>query len=171
MIHVIVADTRTLRIFEAPSAENALREAVVYHNIAAVRHERDLVSDRPGRVINRAAGVHQTYEPRVHAREHAMQQWLRTSGTQLSELLEAHGNQCVVLVASPRMLAQLKSALPASVRRRIYAQVPLDLARAKPAELSIRLRPAIRTAIRKAVHAETGYRSVQARGTERRPAA
>ena len=38
--------------------------------------ERDLVSDRAGRVMNRPAGINQTYTPRLSAAQRSMGRWL-----------------------------------------------------------------------------------------------
>jgi protein required for attachment to host cells len=146
MIHAIVADARTVRIFEGSPAGRALAEVAVFRNQAAGRHERDLVSDRPGRVINAASGAHQAYEPKVRASQHAMQSWLRAIGPSLNGLLEARSNESLVLVASPRMLAQLRKTLPVAVRKRVTSEIRLDLAQHPLGELKKRLQPILRTA-------------------------
>lgn len=69
MIHALIADARKIRVFEAAGAE-APREVAVLRNRRARRHERDLVSDRPGRVVS-VSGVHHAYEPKTRATEHA----------------------------------------------------------------------------------------------------
>lgn len=48
MIHVLVADSRLLRVFEARPPECRLEEIADFRNYATGRHERDLSSDRPG---------------------------------------------------------------------------------------------------------------------------
>lgn len=155
MIHAIVADARTVRVFEGSPPGRALAEVAVFRNRAA-HHERDLVSDRPGRVINRASGAHQAYEPKVRASQHAMQSWLRTIGPSLRALLEARGNESVVLVASPRMLAQMRKALPAAVSKRVTGELRLDLAHQPLGALKKRLQPALHAAAIKAVRASRG---------------
>ena len=146
MIHAIVADSRTVRVFEGSPAGRALAEVAVFRNRAAGHHERDLVSARPGRVINRASGAHQAYEPRVRASQHVMQTWLRAIGPSLKGLLEARSNESLVLVASPRMLTQLRKALPAAVSKRVTGELRLDLAQQPLGELKKRLQPALRAA-------------------------
>lgn len=156
MIHAIVADARTVRVFEGSPPSRALAEVAVFRNRAAGHHERDLVSDRPGRVVNSASGARQAYEPKIRASQHAMQSWLRAIGPSLGALLEARSNESIVLVASPRTLAQLRKALPAAVSKRVTGELPLDLAQQPLGELKKRLQPALRAAATKAVRASHG---------------
>ena len=149
MIHALVADTRSIRVFEASSRAAAPAEVAVLRNPDAGRHERDLVSDRPGRVINGASGRHQVYQPKASAMQHAMQVWLKQIGPSLRELIESRRSDGLVLVASPRMLANLGRSLPASFRKLVASEMPLDLAHASAADLKRRLRPAMAAAARK----------------------
>ena len=155
MIHAIVADARTVRVFEGSPPGRALAEIAVFRNRAG-HHERDLVSDRPGRVVNSASGAHQAYEPKVRASQHVMQNWLRSIGPSLGALLEARSNESVVLVASPRMLTQLRRALPAAVSKRVTAELRLDLAQQPLGALKKRLQPALQAAAIEAVRASHG---------------
>jgi protein required for attachment to host cells len=156
MIHAIVADARTVRVFEASPRGRALVEVAVFRNQAAGHHERDLVSDRPGRVVNSASGAHQAYEPKVRASQHSMQSWLRAIGPALKEFLETRHNESLVLVAAPRMLAQLRKALPVAVSKRVTSEVRLDLAQHPLGELKKRLLPALSPVALKAARASHG---------------
>ena len=165
MIHIVIADARTLRIFESAGSTRTLEEIAVFRNVAAGRHERDLVSDRPGRVVNSAARTPQSYEPRTRARLHSMQAWLRDLRPSLRELLRSRRSEGVVLVAAPRMLGELQRQLPPDIRKQVAGALPLDLARQPLAALKKRLQPAVRAAVRDALHAQPIYRPVI---TERR---
>jgi protein required for attachment to host cells len=148
MIHALVADRRTIRVFET-SGGAAPSEVAVLRNPAAVRHERDLVSDRPGRVINRASGAHQAYEPKRSAAEHAMQLWLKQVGPSIRELVQSRRSDGLVLVASPRMLPHLRMSLPGGIRKLVAREMPFDLTHASAADLKRRLRPVMAAATRK----------------------
>jgi protein required for attachment to host cells len=134
-----------VRVLESAGPSPKLAEIAVFRNVAAGRHERDLVSDRPGRVINAAAGTRQSFAPRTSARLHSMQVWLKALNPSLRELLQSHDNDSVVLVAAPRMLAELQRQLPPDIRRRVVGTVPLDLVRTPLAALKGRLQPVLRT--------------------------
>lgn len=127
MIHVIVADSHCLRIYEE-TARGAPEEVAVFRNPANARHERDWVSDRPGRVINSASGAHQAYQPRTPASRHGQKIWLRAIAGSVRQLLDERANQALVLIASRRMLPALKHCLPAAVLSRMCKEVPVDIA-------------------------------------------
>jgi protein required for attachment to host cells len=160
MIHVLVADTRTVRVLEG-STSGTLVEVVTYRNPVLVRHERDLVSDRPGRVTNPAGRKPQTYEPKVSAKRHSTVTWLKAIGTPLQRAVADRNTDGVVLVAAPRTLAQLRKCLPPSLRKLVAAELPLDLARQPLSALRKRLQPTFRAAARKASRAEPVYRGVR----------
>ena len=162
MMHILVADARTVRVFQSSAAPRSFSEIAVFRNSAAGRHERDLVTDRPGRVINRAAGRRQAYEPRTRARQHSMQIWLKQAGPSIRELLESHDTEGLLLVAAPRVLAELRKCLPSQVSGRVIGELPVDLARQGPAALRVRLQPALRDAARRALRAEPVYRAATA---------
>jgi protein required for attachment to host cells len=148
MIHALVADTRSIRVFEA-SHGTGPAEVAVLRNPDAGHHKRDLVSDRPGRAINSRSGQRQAYEPRTNPMQHAMQVWLKQIGPSLSQLIDSRQGEAVVLVAAPRMLASLRKSLPATLRKRVKREVGLDLARANVASLKKRLGPAMAAAARR----------------------
>jgi protein required for attachment to host cells len=147
MFHVIVADGHAVRVFETDSKGAVLYELVVYRSQVG-RHERDLVAARPGRVINRAAGIRQTFDPKVSAKQRLTQRWMKLVGLQLEPFLASRGSEGVILVAGPRMLADLRRLLPAETRARIRAEIARDLAHQPKVALRKRLQPVVRAAAR-----------------------
>jgi hypothetical protein len=75
-LYVLVADSHVVRVLRY-EPKGALEELVVACNSDARLHDRDLAADRSGRVINGAAGIHQTYAPAVNAAEYSLRRWLR----------------------------------------------------------------------------------------------
>lgn len=170
MIHAIVADTRRLRVFEAMD-NRAPVEVAVFANPAGGRHERDLVSDRPGRVINTASRAHQSFANHTSAVEHALQVWLREVGQPLAELLDERGSTAILLFASPRLLPMLRRCLPASLRDRVRAEMTLDLAHQPSGALRKRIEPALRTAAKQLSRPELIHRTHRIRKRSARAAA
>ncbi len=162
MIHAIVADTRRLRVFEAVT-DRVPFELAVFANPAGGKHERELVSDRPGRVINPASGARQALQNHMPAGEHALQVWLKGVGPSLAELLAGRASTAVLLFASPRLLPTLRRCLPASLRRLVHAEVTLDLANQPSGTLRKRIEPALRLAMKQLFKPELSYRSHQIR--------
>ena len=170
MIYAIVADTRRLRVFEAVT-DRAPLELAVFPNPAGGKPERDLVSDRPGRVINAASGAHQTLQSHTSAGEHALQVWLKDVGQSLSELLDGRACTAVLLFASPRMLPLLRRCLPASLRRLVHKEVALDLAHQPSGALRKRIEPTLRALSKELAKPELTYRSHRIRKRGARAAA
>jgi protein required for attachment to host cells len=144
MLHVLVADSKIVRVFESEADETVLRELATFHNVDAAAHERDLTADRPGSALNTAAGVHQSYEPKLSAWRHTLQRWIKMLGPQLQALLAAQRSEGVVLVAAPRLLPLLRASLPPKTRALIGAELPRDLAKQPIDVLSKRLQPSLR---------------------------
>ncbi|HEX2492551.1 MAG TPA: host attachment protein [Steroidobacter sp.] len=144
MFHVIVADAKTVHVFESGADDAGLRKLAAFHNPDAKAHERDLVTDRPGRTASSANKARQAYEPNVTARQHALQRWLKLIGGQLQRLLAARRSEGCVLIAGPRLLAQLRSSLPAKLSALNRVELQRDLATQPAAALERRVQPALR---------------------------
>lgn len=155
MIHVLVADNRSIRLFEARPPQCRLEELAIFRNLALGKHERDLQSDRPGRVVGGVSGVHHSYEPSTRPSEHVRQHWFRSVGPSLQSFLADRRSDALVLVAAPRVLSFLREGLPATLRRRVAAEVRLDLGRHPPSALTRRLLPTLRTVLRKSLPARS----------------
>lgn len=163
MFHVLIADGMTVRVYETNPTADALHELAVFHNRVAHQHERDLVTSRPGRVVNRAAGIRQSYDPKVTAKQYQTQRWLKLVGVQLQLLLASQRSDAVILVASPRLLAELRRHLPARVRALIHAEFARDLVHLPQNVLAQRLQPTVRAAARSALRSQPVYRRLPAR--------
>jgi protein required for attachment to host cells len=163
MFHVLIAGNETVRVYETSPTGGALHELAVFHNQVAHQHERDLVASRPGRVVNRAAGIRQAYDPKVTEKQHQTQRWLKLVGVQLQLLLARARSDALILVASPRMLAELRRHLPVRVRALIHAELARDLAHLPKNMLAQRLQPTLRAAARSALRSQPVYRRLPAR--------
>lgn len=158
MIHVLVADSRLLRVFEARPPECRLEEIADFRNYATGRHERDLSSDRPGRVIGGTSGIHHSYEPAVRASVYSKQRWLKSLCEPLRELLTDHRADQLMLVAAPRTLSALRASLPVELRKRVVLELPRDLSGHARGALIKRLQPTLRSIARSASGVNAIYR-------------
>ncbi|MDY0065328.1 MAG: host attachment protein [Steroidobacteraceae bacterium] len=143
MLHALVADSKVVRVF-AEAGDSTVREVATFRNPNAAPHERDLVTDRPGRTLNTAANVHQAFEPRTSARRLTTQRWLKSLGPQLQAVLAAQNSEGVVLVAAARLLPQLRSSLSPRARTLIRAELARDLTKLPIDSLNKRLQPSLR---------------------------
>lgn len=163
MFHVLIVDGMTVRVYETTPTGNTLHEFAAFHNPVAHQHERELVTSRPGRVVNRAAGFRQSFDPKVTAKEYQTQRWLKLVGVQLQLLLANRRSDAVILVASPRILAELRRHLPAKVRALIHAEFARDLVHLPQNVLAQRLQPTVRAAARRALRSQPVSRPSLAR--------
>lgn len=130
---IVVADQGDARFYDRAGA--ALRPAGTLENPAANLHDRDLKSDRPGRVFDRAPAAGQRRgtvarhaaggerSPRKRAAELFAKRIART----LSAAARAGDFDGLVLVAGPAFLGLLRAALPKHVKAVVIAEVAKDL--------------------------------------------
>lgn len=144
MIKVLVLDTSRASVYDTPSLGAPLSQSAALINPAGHMHERDLVSDAPGRVMHRGSSVRQTYDPRSSFRAQATQRFARMVGKYLDETLRADHCQGVVLVAAPRLLGELKRALPRSARDKVLGEIPKDWVQYPPRVIAQHLQTARR---------------------------
>ena len=122
MFHILVINSSAARLFEATRSDAPLVEVYDFINPPGHMHDRDLVSARPGRMLNRAAGIHQSLGQRTSTRVHAIARWTHSLGKPIHDLLVARDSRGLVIVGSPRLIAAARAALPKSVS--ILATVP-----------------------------------------------
>jgi hypothetical protein len=121
---------------------------VVSCNSEARLHERELVADRRGRMINSAAGIHQAYAPAVDPAESSLRRWLRqVVRDELRSLISGPRNG-VFLVATGRVLSQLRAELAHGGLPPILGELPRNFGRRSVAELQRRLLPAMQESVR-----------------------
>lgn len=148
---VFVADSRHATIFELEEAGAPPRALETLTNPYTARHDRDLGADAPGSVILRTgqrgsgAGARRTT---LHARrshkQHAVEQFARQLAERVT-VAARHGNsRGLVLVAAPRLLAEVRDHLPKEARQHIVREVPRDLAGLPLLALQQRLAEALR---------------------------
>ena len=130
---ILVANQASARLYRLE--DKVLLPAGELADPLARLHDRDLKSDRPGRVFDRAAtgmrrrgamAHHGTGGERTPRRVEAQQfarriaRWLTTRPTHEAE-------DRFVVMAGPPFLGLLRATWPANLRARIVAEVPKDL--------------------------------------------
>lgn len=152
---VVVADQAEARLYLMRGA--SMRLVATLENPSAHLHDRDLKSDRPGRVFDRAppargrrgaVGHHATGGERKPRRQLATG-FARSIATAAATNRRDSGFDRLVLVAGPRFLGQLRRALPAGLRMRVAAEVAKDWVHLPAATLRVRVTSATRRAVRR----------------------
>jgi protein required for attachment to host cells len=133
-VRLLVADQGDA-IFYDLTARGPLRLAGRLENQAAHLHDRDLTSDRPGRVFDRApvagrrrgAGARHATGERLSARRHAAESFARRISAELGRARGSGEFDNLVLVAGPSFLGTLRRVLAKRLRAAVILQIPKDL--------------------------------------------
>ncbi len=132
---VVVADQSEARFYDLDTLDGRMRLAGRLTDPVAHLHDRDMVSDKPGRVFDHAptpghrrgaVGHHGTGGERS-PRNHEAHTFARTIVAELGRAHEAGEFERLVLMASPGFLGMLREALPKTLGAAVAAQVNKSL--------------------------------------------
>ena len=96
---------------------------------------REIMSDRPGWAFDSAGQGRHAKEPRTDPREAEKRRFAHTLVAMLEDGLNQVRFDCLVLIAPPRALGQLRDELSKSVRDKISAELAKDLTQTPPHKL------------------------------------
>ena len=124
-VRIVVADQSEARFYDTGSLAAALQLTGTLTDPKAHLHERDLVSDRPGRVFDhavppagrRGAVAHHSTGSERSARAHAAVSFARQVAQALEVATREHHVDRIVLMAPPRFLACCAKRCPVRSRR------------------------------------------------------
>lgn len=127
-IRVMVADTARADLYDLPEPRAALAKVATIANVAARKHERDLGSGPPGRMMSATrVGSRTSLQPRHTRKQHATDQFARLLARTIATNARAPGVDGIVLVVAPRFLATVKSHLSKTALARVIGEVRRDL--------------------------------------------
>lgn len=134
-IRVIVADQSEARFYDTQGPDARLQPAGRLVDPLAHLHDRDLKSDRPGRVFQRAAvagrrrgaGARSATSSERQPRKIEAQRFARRIVTELEEAHREKRFDGIVLMAGPAFLGLLRAAMPAALRATVAAEIRKDL--------------------------------------------
>jgi protein required for attachment to host cells len=133
-IRVLVADQSEARLFDL-GPQRALEFVGRLADPLAHLHDRDLVSDRPGRKFDhapltagrRGATAHHSTGGEHAPRRHEAETFARRIA---AELERTHGRgefEGLIVMSGPAFLGLLRQALPEAIRSTVLAEVAKDL--------------------------------------------
>jgi len=134
-VRIVVADEGEARFYNATRPDGRLKEVGRLEDPSARLHDRDLKSDRPGRVFDhaptgtgrRGAVAHHAVGGEARPRKHEARLFARRIVQQLKRAQLEERFERIVLMAGPAFLGVLRQALPKSLRSMVVAEVPKDL--------------------------------------------
>jgi len=134
-VRVVVADLSEARFYDTSGLNAPLQLVGTFTDPKARLHERDLVSDRPGRVFDHAAPARGRRGSVAHhgtngdrsARRHETETFARHVTRALHVALRENQIDRIVLVAAPAFLGMLREIAPPAVKAAVVAEVRKDL--------------------------------------------
>ncbi len=141
---ILVADKVTAQLYALPSRRGTLAPLQCFVNPEGKKPERALGTSRPGRVTSGAGGSRHAYQPKHSIKEHSDEVFVRRVAAALAKDARASGNAPILLIAAPRLLGAYRKLLPASLRDLVVMEIKLDLAGETDAQLTRRVREALK---------------------------
>ena len=134
-VRIVVADQAEARFFDLEPPATTLQVSGRLLDPSARLHERERVSDRPGRVFDRApaagarrgAVAHHDTGGERSARRESTVVFVRRIVAQLEQAHQQGRFERLVLMAQPRVLGMLRATLPVQLERCVVAEVHKDL--------------------------------------------
>lgn len=121
-----VADGQTARFFERRGGRWNELDTLSY--AVTDPPSRDIGSDRPGRTHESSGTARHAIQPHVDLHEQAKRSFAERVATDLEEAASAGQFDVLFIVAPPRFLGYLRTALGPVARARIAGSIPKDLA-------------------------------------------
>ena len=136
-LRIVVANRSEARFFDTLTLAGRLMPAGELMNPQARLHERDLGTERPGRVFNfaavagrrRGASLHHATDGERSLRDNFVERFARRIAAELSRAHAAQRFDRLVLLAAPAFLGRLRKALSPALQRHVAASVATDLIR------------------------------------------
>ena len=124
---ILVAESTHARLFEAKSLTKPLNEVHEFSFPEARLHERDIYSDRPGRVNDRMGEARHAMEgPDIRNQQH--HDFSRQIADYLDDGRQRNAFQRLILIAPPDFLGALRDHLGHEVEKRIERTIHKNLA-------------------------------------------
>lgn len=133
---LLVAESARARIYSQVVGDDSLGEVEDLTHPESRLHDRDLVSDGPGRAFDSAGQGRHAMEPGVHMHQHEAQVFARRIATHLQSACAEGAFDELVIAAPPKFLGLLREQLSPTIRSRLTNTIHKNLIRSTPAELA-----------------------------------
>lgn len=124
---VVVADNERARFFSDKLGKKTLTEIDDLVHPEARIHERDLISDKPGRVYDSVGGGRHSMEQKTDVKKHYAQVFAEQIGEKLEQARNDHDFQHLVLIAPPEFLGILRKQLSDQCAKLVIQSFDKDL--------------------------------------------
>ncbi len=124
---IVVADSAHARLFTADTPTAPLTELEDLLHIQSRMHDRDLVTDGPGKHSNDAGAGHHGYEPKLPPSEEEAIRFAKELAQALYKAFHEKRFEQLIIVAAPKFLGHLRNALDKNLQKVISLEVAKDL--------------------------------------------
>lgn len=150
---VVVADQSEADFYDLAHQEERLQFVARLEDSAAHLHNRDLKSDRPGRVFDhatsagnrRGATAHHATGGERDPRKIEAERFAHQVGAALETARQRGEFERLIVMAPPTFLGLLREAIPASLRATVAAEIAKDLVHRTPADVQSHLEGVLHT--------------------------
>ncbi len=132
---VVVADSTRARIFKADNSVGPLNELETLVHPESRLHERELISDAPGRAFDRAGQGRHAMGQQVSPKQHELEAFAKQLAERLDHARETGELEQLVIVAPPNVLGTLRKALSQEVSRLVTLELDKNLSRLAPQDI------------------------------------
>ena len=124
---ILVADQAEAIFYDSPSLEAAPREVAHISDPTAHLHDRDLMSDRPGRSYESVGGARHAIERENDPRHREAVRFARRIARRLDDARRKDEFEELVVIAGPQFLGLLRPEFSRLTRARVAHEIPKDL--------------------------------------------
>lgn len=147
---VVVADGAHAKVYTGDADGRGLSAAPVSTYDATTKRNRELVTDKPGRLWGPGprggapnVGQRSAADPRTEPRRHVEQMFIKDVADAVESAVKDGAVDQLVLVAAPRALGDLRNALSDYVKAKVIAEIDRELVQRPPAEILDHVREAL----------------------------
>jgi protein required for attachment to host cells len=124
---ILVADQAEAVFYDLPSLEAVPHEVLRVSDPAAHLHDRDLVSDRPGRAYESVGGARHAIEREADPRQRAAERFAKRIARRLDETRRKGEFEQLIVIAGPPFLGMLRAAMSRPTRGLVAHEIRKDL--------------------------------------------
>lgn len=132
-LRIVVADQAEAIFYDTPSLQSVPKEIARISDPAAHLHDRDLMSDRPGRSYESVGGARHAIERENDPRQREAVRFARRIARRLDEARRKNEYEQLIVVAGPAFLGLMREEMSRPTRERVVHEVHKDLVHS-PAE-------------------------------------
>lgn len=124
---IVVADSTRARIFSRDTVKLPLKEIETMAHPEGRMHERDMVSDLPGKVAGKGGAGDHTTEDKVKPKEQEVIEFAKRIADYLDAARKANKLNHLYIISPPAFLGELRSQLNSETAAKIALEVNKNL--------------------------------------------